>query len=35
VPRQRTRFGNIARLVGEANFQATPLQINTGRWCDG
>ncbi len=28
---QRTRFGNIARLVGEANFQATPLQIKTGR----
>jgi Ca2+-transporting ATPase len=28
---QCTRFGNIARLVGAANFQATPLQIKTAR----
>jgi Ca2+-transporting ATPase len=27
----RTRFGNIARLVGEAELQATPLQMNTAR----
>jgi Ca2+-transporting ATPase len=28
---QRTRFGNIARLVGEAQLEATPLQVKTGR----
>ena len=27
----RTRFGNIARLVGEAGLQPTPLQIKTAR----
>jgi P-type Ca2+ transporter type 2C len=27
----RTRFGNIARLVGEAELQATPLQMKTAR----
>jgi Ca2+-transporting ATPase len=27
----RTRFGNIARLVGEAELQPTPLQIKTAR----
>ena len=28
---RRTRFGNIARLVGEAELQATPLQLKTAR----
>jgi Ca2+-transporting ATPase len=28
---QRTRFGNIARLVGQAQLEATPLQVKTGR----
>src|SRR6185437_8027721 len=27
----RTRFGNIARLVGETGMQATPLQVKTAR----
>jgi Ca2+-transporting ATPase len=28
---RRTRFGNIARLVGETELQATPLQMKTAR----
>jgi Ca2+-transporting ATPase len=28
---QRTRFGNIARLVGEAVLEPSPLQVKTGR----
>lgn len=28
---RRTRFGNIARLVGEAELEATPLQLKTAR----
>lgn len=28
---QHTRFGNIARLVGEAQLEATPLQVKTRR----
>ncbi len=28
---RRTRFGNIARLLGEAELQATPLQLKTAR----